>query len=110
MHVIVVSCKDISPQSVWKWLGHSWERYSNLINSSLATYDECEAEGCGCYEGALDDDLRPWREEGITWAVFKAAREYAPRAVHYQVIGHKLYRQENCVFEFRYRRVGRYGI
>ncbi|KAL5518147.1 hypothetical protein EMCRGX_G003832 [Ephydatia muelleri] len=80
---------------------HKWDRYVHLINSSLATYRECEAEGCGCYEDILGNDLSPWREAGITLDDFKAAREYAPRVVLYQVIDHTLYRQSNCVFEFR---------
>lgn len=94
-------CSHDQPDSAVFASGRSWDRYLHLINSSLATYQECEADGCGCYDGVLDNDLGPWRDGGITWNDFKAAREYAPRAVLYQVIDHKLYRQKDCIFEFR---------
>lgn len=80
-----------------------WQRYLDLINSSLADYlhsSECKGEkGCGCYASVLESDLEVWREKGgVSWEDFQAAKHQGQRAVHYQIIDHKLYRQEECMF------------
>ena len=80
-----------------------WERYLDLINSSLADYlhsSECKGEkGRGCYASVLESDLGVWRERGgVDWEDFQAAKHQGQRAVHYQIIDHKLYRQEDCMF------------
>ena len=50
----------------------------------------------------LEDDLAVWRERGgVKWDDFLAAKQQGQRAVHYQIIDHKLYRQEDCMFEPR---------
>ena len=80
-----------------------WQRYLDLINSSLADYlhsSECKGEkGRGCYASVLESDLGVWRERGgVNWEDFQAVKHQGQRAVHYQIIDHKLYRQEDCMF------------
>ena len=82
-----------------------WQRYLNLVNSSVTDYSVIRVEesgGCGCYAPVLEDDLGVWRERGgVRWEDFQAAKQQGQRAVHYQIIDHKLYRQEDCMFEPR---------
>ena len=47
----------------------------------------------------LERDLRIWDEKGgISEENLKAA---IPLGIHYQIINHKLYRQDDCMFPFR---------
>ena len=80
-----------------------WQQYLELINSSLAGYTDCWSEAreeeCGCYGSVIEGDLEVWRERGgIEWEEFEAAKQPSYRAVHYQIIDHKLYRQAECMF------------
>lgn len=46
----------------------------------------------------MDRDLEVW-EGGITKDVFDKAKN---KGTHYQIINHKLYREKDCMFPFRY--------
>ena len=93
--------------------GSRWQHYLELINSSLAGLTDCwsetKEEECGCYGSVIESDLQVWRERGgIKWEEFEAAKQPSYRAVHYQVIDHELYRQEECMFGPRC--AGRLGV
>uniref|UniRef100_A0AAG5CQ80 Glycosyl transferase CAP10 domain-containing protein n=1 Tax=Anopheles atroparvus TaxID=41427 RepID=A0AAG5CQ80_ANOAO len=72
--------------------------YFKKIESSLADYVPCNNTNCNCHINVLKDDLRPFKSQGITQDMIKRAKQYG---THYQVIGHKLYRQRECMFPAR---------
>ena len=45
----------------------------------------------------MENDLSVW-EDGVTYDDFKKAKD---RGVHYQIVNHKLYRENDCMFMFR---------
>ena len=52
----------------------------------------------------IDSDLRVWRERGgVEREEFEAVKMSSTmRGVHYQIIDHTLYRQEDCMFSARW--------
>jgi len=74
-----------------------WKKYKDKISKALFKYEECTTADCSCYLGTLENDLDIWKD-GITKEVFEKAKD---RGTHYQIIGHKLYRQSDCMFPFR---------
>jgi len=81
-----------------------WVKYKRLIDDSLAEEDNngCNAEGISCYVDVIDNDLKPY-EHGVAYEKFKEGLDgrSQTRATHYQIIDHKLYREEECMFTFR---------
>ena len=54
----------------------------------------------------IDDDLRIWKERG---GISKSDFDMTDgRGVHYQIINHKLYREDECMFSFRLVQVNVY--
>jgi len=77
----------------------SWKKYLHKIDKATANYQDCSNKKCGCYSDVIDDDLRIWKERGgIKKSDFDNTNG---RGVHYQIINHKLYRENNCLFPFR---------
>ena len=50
-----------------------------------------------CIFSVIDNDLRPF-ESGINYEMFRKAKD---KGTHYQIINHRLYREKECMFEFR---------
>lgn len=77
-----------------------WAAYLKAINDSLAKHVPCEESdiGCACHSSVIESDLGLWSEGGITQELVTRS---LPRGVHYQVVSHKLYRSEECMFPFR---------
>ncbi|XP_064482586.1 O-glucosyltransferase rumi homolog [Ornithodoros turicata] len=77
-----------------------WTAYLNKVNESLHKYKPCDEEDrqCACHEKVIENDLSLWAKSGITAQIFERAK---PRGIHYQIIDHKLYRGEECMFPFR---------
>ncbi|XP_040072183.2 protein O-glucosyltransferase 1 [Ixodes scapularis] len=77
-----------------------WSSYLRNINDSLQTYVPCEDDEktCSCHSAVIDDDLQLWSESGITKDLVQRSKS---RGIHYQIINHKLYRGEDCLFPFR---------
>lgn len=48
----------------------------------------------------MNQDLSPWQSTGISKDLFKKAAKI-PRLSHYQIIDHKLYRNQDKFFPFR---------
>jgi len=47
----------------------------------------------------MDEDLKPFEKlGGITEDQFNSSRSHG---VHYQIINHRLYREDECMFPFR---------
>jgi len=68
------------------------------IDEAVREYVECN-NSCDCFSPLINDDLRPWSEEGISHDLFDMA---TGRGVHYQIVDHKLYRQQKCLFPARW--------
>ncbi|KAK3734105.1 hypothetical protein RRG08_000020 [Elysia crispata] len=76
-----------------------WSHLNELVDNTVSAYRDCDTKDCSCYERVLERDLRIWEEKrGITEEHLKAA---IPYGVHYQILDHKLYRQDDCMFPFR---------
>ncbi|GFR97819.1 protein O-glucosyltransferase 1 [Elysia marginata] len=76
-----------------------WSHYTELIDREVAAIRDCSSEDCACYERVLERDLRIWQDKrGITAEHLTSA---IPYGVHYQIIKHKLYRQDGCMFPAR---------
>lgn len=82
----------------------SWTNYRRFIDEAFKEADvsECKTEGASRYFDVIESDLKPWKN-GISGAKFKESLKLRSqsRATHYQIIDHKLYREEDCMFPFR---------
>ncbi|XP_065185025.1 O-glucosyltransferase rumi homolog [Sycon ciliatum] len=80
-----------------------WDKYLKHIEDAVTDYEECSSENSGCYRSVLDADFKPWRDRGgIKQEDFeRGKKDRRNGVVHYQIIGHKLYRQENSMFQPR---------
>ncbi|KAG7463702.1 hypothetical protein MATL_G00179440 [Megalops atlanticus] len=80
--------------------GGRWERYLSKITEATRTYRPCSSHNCSCHLRVLEDDLKPFRAAGVSEELMG---DTARRSVgtHYQIIGHKLYREQNCMFPSR---------
>lgn len=75
-----------------------WKKYLEKINSALHDYSDCNQEDCSCHSSVIDSDLSVWKDKGISKDQFDKAKE---RGTHYQIINHKLYREDACMFPAR---------
>ena len=56
----------------------------------------------GCYKNQIEADFKIWEDKG---GIEKSDLDKAIKrklGEHYQIINHRLYRQENCIFPFRF--------
>lgn len=85
-----------------KYLNPKWQPYLDLINEAERDYVECERDSgdcTTCHNSVIHGDLAPF-SQGISEVRMQAAANIS-RVTKYQVIDHKLYRSENCMFPFR---------
>ena len=85
-----------------KYLNPKWQPYLDLINEAERDYVDCERDSSDCttcHNNVIRDDLAPF-SQGITEARMEAAGNIS-RVTKYQVLNHKLYRSDNCMFPFR---------
>ncbi|XP_060067840.1 protein O-glucosyltransferase 1-like [Ylistrum balloti] len=77
-----------------------WKNYLKKIDKALTDYTECSSDLCSCHQDVISNDLRVWEEKpgGITKDMIT---ESIQRGVHYQIINHKLYREDQCMFPNR---------
>eukprot|EP00730_Choanoeca_flexa_P006881 TRINITY_DN12240_c3_g1_i1.p1 TRINITY_DN12240_c3_g1~~TRINITY_DN12240_c3_g1_i1.p1 ORF type:complete len:408 (+),score=48.72 TRINITY_DN12240_c3_g1_i1:2-1225(+) len=72
-----------------------WARQlADKISAAQAQHQDCESH---CYDNVIEQDLMPF-EGGITTAQLNAIDPYG---VRYQIINHKVYREERCNFPSR---------
>ncbi|XP_076812633.1 protein O-glucosyltransferase 1-like isoform X2 [Clavelina lepadiformis] len=87
-----------SPSSLEKRDNNKWKSYLERIERAKKDYKPCKGN-CTCHSDVITADLKIWKERGgITEADMKKGLE---KAVHYQIIDHKLYRAEKCLFPSR---------
>ncbi|XP_043211340.1 O-glucosyltransferase rumi homolog [Amphibalanus amphitrite] len=79
-----------------------WQKEISLVEKSLAKYVECKQENCGCHSDVIKSDLAIFAKTKISKLMVEEAKDHG---VLYQIIDHKLYRQQECMFEFRCRGV-----
>jgi hypothetical protein len=77
-----------------------WNKYLKKINKALKEYQECESSNCSCYNSQIEEDLKPWKKDGINAKLIKEAAS-VNRMAHYQIIDHKLYRSSDAMFPAR---------
>ena len=79
-----------------------WQKELALVEKSLTNYVECKRENCGCHSDVIKSDLSVFAKSKISKTMIEEAMNHG---VIYQIIDHKLYRQRECMFEFRCRGV-----
>jgi len=77
-----------------------WSKYLKILNTALQEYKECESSNCSCYNSQIEEDLKPWKKDGINAKLIKEAAKVS-RMAHYQIINHKLYRSSDPMFPAR---------
>ncbi|XP_037074133.1 O-glucosyltransferase rumi homolog [Pollicipes pollicipes] len=85
-----------------KEVNEKWKPELRLVEQSISSYVECNRENCGCHKALIKSDLATFKESKITKSMVEDAMDLG---VIYQIIDHKLYRQTDCMFEFRCRGV-----
>lgn len=76
-----------------------WKKIKDNVTTAVKAYTPCNSNKCSCHLHVLQDDLRPFKA-GIS-EDFMAATVKRGVGTHYQIIGHKLYREHNCMFPAR---------
>lgn len=76
-----------------------WKKYLKKIEKAVKEYKDCTQDECSCHRSVLEEDLAPWKN-GITEEVFNTAKSNNYGS-HYQIVNHKLYREEGCMFPAR---------
>ncbi|XP_035390709.1 protein O-glucosyltransferase 1 [Electrophorus electricus] len=79
--------------------GERWQKYLSKIAAATKQYQPCSQENCSCHISVLKSDLLPF-QNGISKELIA---DTVRRGVgtHYQIIGHKLYREQECMFPAR---------
>ncbi|XP_068612510.1 protein O-glucosyltransferase 1 [Brachionichthys hirsutus] len=76
-----------------------WKQIKAEISEAVEGNSPCGSANCSCHLSVLQQDLEPFRG-GVSEALVAAALGRGV-GTHYQVIGHKLYRQHDCMFPAR---------
>ncbi|XP_034406949.1 protein O-glucosyltransferase 1 [Cyclopterus lumpus] len=79
--------------------GQQWKEIRDTISNAVKGHTPCNPVNCSCHLRVLQDDLRPFR--GRLSEDVMAATVQRGVGTHYQIIGHKLYREHNCMFPAR---------
>ncbi|KAK0064285.1 protein O-glucosyltransferase 1 [Biomphalaria pfeifferi] len=96
---VFLTCAEVNHEKEKYTKGARWHHYIELINQAVKDYKDCSNENCSCFTSVLKDDFAVWiKKGGITKDDLKAAHSFG---VNYQILSHKLFRQEECMFPFR---------
>ncbi|XP_049426509.1 protein O-glucosyltransferase 1 [Epinephelus fuscoguttatus] len=79
--------------------GQQWKNIRDKISDAVKGHTPCNPVNCSCHLSVLQDDLRPFK--GRISEDLMAATVQRGVGTHYQIIGHKLYREHNCMFPAR---------
>ncbi|XP_037617789.1 protein O-glucosyltransferase 1 [Sebastes umbrosus] len=90
--LVCVSC--LLPAS-----GQQWKKIRDNISDAVKGHTPCNPVNCSCHISVLQADLRPFK--GRISEDVMAATVQRGVGTHYQIIGHKLYREHNCMFPAR---------
>ncbi|XP_043966018.1 protein O-glucosyltransferase 1 isoform X1 [Gambusia affinis] len=78
---------------------NTWKEIQEKVSAAVKGYKTCNPVNCSCHLGVLHHDLKPF-ERGISQDVMATTVQKGV-GTHYQIIGHKLYREHNCMFPAR---------
>ncbi|XP_057191972.1 protein O-glucosyltransferase 1 isoform X2 [Triplophysa rosa] len=73
-----------------------WKSYLSKITDATKNYKPCIQKNYSCHLSILKDDLMPF-QNGISEGLM-ADTVHRGVGTHYQIIGHKLYREQSCMF------------
>ncbi|KAM3857144.1 protein O-glucosyltransferase 1 [Diretmus argenteus] len=76
-----------------------WKRFLDEISKAVEEQTPCSPVNCSCHLRVLQDDLQPFK--GGVSEDLMAATIHRGVGTHYQIIGHELYREHNCMFPAR---------
>ncbi|XP_076579769.1 protein O-glucosyltransferase 1 isoform X1 [Chaetodon auriga] len=79
--------------------GKQWKKLTDKISDAVKGFTPCNPVNCSCHLSVLQHDLRPFKGK-ISEDVMAATLQRGV-GTHYQIIGHKLYREHNCMFPAR---------
>ncbi|KAF6121130.1 protein O-glucosyltransferase 1 [Phyllostomus discolor] len=79
--------------------GSTWKVFIDQINRSLENYEPCASQNCSCYHGVIEEDLTPFRGGISRKMMVEVVRRKL--GTHYQIIKHRLYRENDCMFPSR---------
>ncbi|KAM9334410.1 protein O-glucosyltransferase 1 [Symphorus nematophorus] len=79
--------------------GKQWKKIKEKISDAVKGYTPCNPVNCSCHLSVLQHDLQPFK--GKISEDVMAATVQRGVGTHYQIIGHKLYREHNCMFPAR---------
>lgn len=79
--------------------GKQWKKLKDKISTAVKEYTPCDPDNCGCHLSVLHQDLQPFKR-GISEDVMAATVQKGV-GTHYQIIGHRLYREQSCMFPSR---------
>ena len=81
---------------MYEQMSNAWS--SGGLNNNVYQVIVVMAISLFFFHSVLEDDLAVWKN-GITKEKFDSAKS---KGTHYQIINHKLYREEKCMFPARY--------
>uniref|UniRef100_A0AAY4E702 Glycosyl transferase CAP10 domain-containing protein n=1 Tax=Denticeps clupeoides TaxID=299321 RepID=A0AAY4E702_9TELE len=79
--------------------GQRWMSHVDKISAAVGVHKPCSQLNCSCYLSVLKDDLMPFGG-GISEDLMMATVRRG-LGTHYQIINHKLYREQSCMFPAR---------
>ena len=75
-----------------------WKHILSKIKTATKKYEPCKGN-CSCHAEVIKNDLQLWKDRGgITK---KDVESGLKQSVHYQIMDHKLYREDSCLFPTR---------
>jgi len=93
------NCDNAHSKNKYTVKSDRWEQYNLKVEEASANYVPCGENHC--HDSVIDKDLAVFGGKISREQVDKAAE--ISRVTKYQVIDHKLYRSEDCMFHFRCR-------
>nr|CAG4651040.1 EOG090X07KN [Simocephalus serrulatus] len=93
------SCEEIpkTEKNLYEESSGHWTEFKSQISQALSKYEPCQYQNCSCFTHLVTEDLKLF-QDGITKEMLQKAKE---KGTKYQIIGHKLYRDNNCLFPSR---------
>ncbi|KAG7503975.1 hypothetical protein JOB18_048309 [Solea senegalensis] len=79
--------------------GKEWKKIRKDISEAVVGYTPCDPVNCSCHLSVLQHDLQHFTA-GISEDLMATTIQRGV-GTHYQIIGHKLYREHNCMFPAR---------
>uniref|UniRef100_A0A8C8DP95 Protein O-glucosyltransferase 1 n=1 Tax=Oryzias sinensis TaxID=183150 RepID=A0A8C8DP95_9TELE len=93
-HLLLIYGLNLGGASAQKW-----KKTRDRVSAAVGSYVSCSSVNCSCHLSVLHQDLQPFRG-GISESLM-ASTVQRGIGTHYQIIQHKLYREQNCMFPAR---------